>query len=109
MKTHIEKIMTIQGFCEMPREDSGKVFLFMMGKLLQSIVAGQQVTIADVDGKPFCDTYIAGITKGSDGYSKVHREVEKGEEVQLIVGSNYQECPELATKAKYLCAIVYDE
>lgn len=109
MKTHIEKIMTIQGFCEMPREDSGKVFLFMMGKLLQSIVAGQQVTIVDVDGKPFCDTYIAGITKGSDGYSKVHRDVEKGEEVQLIVGSNYQECPELATKAKYLCAIVYDE
>ena len=93
----------------MPREDGNKVFLFMMGTLLQPIMAGQQVTIADPDGKPFCDTYIAGITKGSDGYSKVHRNVEKGEEVQLIVGTNYQECPELETKAKYLCAIVYDE
>lgn len=108
-KKHLEKIMSIDGFCEMDREKSKDVFLFMMGTLLQEITAGQQVAILSPDAKKLCETYIAGITVASDQYSKVHRQAPKGETVQMIVGTNYKECPELETQAKYLCAVVYDD
>ena len=107
--THLEKIMTIDGFCEMDRENSDDVFLFMMGTLRQPITAGQQVAILDVEANKLCNTYIAGITVRSDNYSKVHRNADKGEEVQMIVGTNYKKCPEREKKAKYLCAIIYDD
>ena len=109
VKMHLEKIMTIEGFCEMDREDSKSVFLFMTGKLRQELIAGQQVAILDTEANKICDTYVAGITVESDNYSKVHKNAAKGETVQMIVGTNYKEHPELETKAKYLCAIVYDD
>lgn len=108
VRIHLEKIMTIDGFCEMDREDSDAVFLFLMGTLRQSITAGQQVAVLDTEANKLCETYIAGITIASDQYSRVHRFVDKGEHVQMILGTNYKQCPELETKAKYLCAIVYD-
>ncbi|MCR4716982.1 MAG: hypothetical protein K5656_07350 [Lachnospiraceae bacterium] len=108
LKTHLEKIMTIDGFCEMPHS-SKQVFLFMAGTLKQEIVAGQQVAILDPDAKKLCDTYIAGITIGSDKYSKTHKSASKGEEVQMIVGTNFTACPALKTKAKYLCATIFDD
>lgn len=109
IRIHLEKIMAIDGFCEMDREDSKAVFLFMTGTLRQEIQAGQQVAILDTEANKLCETYIAGITVGSDQYSKVHRFASKGEQVQMIVGTNFKQCPELKTKAKYLCAIVYDD
>ncbi|MBQ4232970.1 MAG: hypothetical protein II699_06780 [Lachnospiraceae bacterium] len=108
VKTHLEKIMSIDGFCEMPHS-SKQVFLFMMGTLKQEIVQGQQVAILDPDAKKLCDTYIAGITIGSDDYSKTHKSAPKGEEVQLIVGTNFNACPELKTRAKYLCATIFED
>lgn len=106
---HLEKIMTIDGFCEMDRENSDDVFLFMIGTLKQTIMVGQQVAILDVAANKLCNTYIAGITISSDNFSKVHKSAEKGEEVQMIVGTNYKSCPELEKNAKYLCAIIYDD
>jgi hypothetical protein len=106
---HLEKIMSIDGFCEMERDNSEHVFLFLMGTLKQPITAGQQVAILDVNADKLCDTYIAGITVASDEYSKVHRSADKGEQVQMIVGTNYKQCPALETRAKYLCAIIYDD
>ena len=107
-RSHLEKIMSIDGFCEMPHS-SKQVFLFMTGTLKQEIVQGQQVAILDPDAKKLCDTYVAGITIGSDNYSKTHKSAKKGEEVQMIVGTNFASCPELKTKAKYLCATIYED
>ncbi len=107
-KTHLEKIMSIDGFCEMPHS-SKQVFLFMMGTLKQEIVKGQQVAILDTDAKKLCDTYIAGITIGSDNYTKTHNSAAKGEEVQIIVGTNFKACPALEKNARYLCATIFDD
>lgn len=107
--SHLEKIMTIEGFCEMERTKEHQKYLFMIGRLRQPIVAGQHVCIADPGGHPICDTYISGITVGSDNYQKVHRQASAGEEVQMIVGTNYSQHPELKTSAKYLCSVIYDD
>lgn len=106
---HLEKIMSIEGFCEMPRENGEDVFFFMVGTLRQPIVAGQHVAILDPKANKLCDTYIAGITIEADGYSKVHKNAQKGDVVQMIAGTNYKKCPALEKNAKYLCAVVYDD